>query len=84
MKSLMAGMKRARIILENRRTRSLYLTAILLLLVVLGTGYLAMPAGSRRQGEVYVRVTAGAGAAPSAVIWRKTARSFRISFYFMD
>jgi UPF0755 protein len=62
MKSLMAGMKTARMILENRRTRSLYLTAILLTLVLLGTGYLVVPPGSRRQGEVYVRVTAGAGA----------------------
>ncbi|NLN19923.1 MAG: endolytic transglycosylase MltG [Firmicutes bacterium] len=75
-------MKRARIILENRRTRSLYLTAILLLLVVLGTGYLAMPAGSRRQGEVYVRVTAGAGA---RTIGRDLAqkRLVRSEFHFI-
>jgi cell division protein YceG involved in septum cleavage len=62
MQNLTAGMKRARSTLENWKTNCSWVTAVLLCLVLLGAGYFVMPAGSRRRGEVYVRVAAGAGA----------------------
>jgi UPF0755 protein len=62
MQNLTAGMKRARSTLKNWKTNCSWVTAVLLCLVLLGAGYFVMPAGSRRRGEVYVRVAAGAGA----------------------